>query len=192
MSNYVWNKVICSKDALLMYFIDYIPAGIDPLETPYISFNKLFDIKSLDEYREKIGIHIYYGFGFSWAEQETGVYEIKFCTRCEYPIGAIIAAIELNHDIEWYAVEECTRYVSRFYWDDAVKENVACIDDDDYYSWSWDNCEFEDGLEDCDNSVWYYIEKKKHIWNEWESMDNFQRYVDTPAYEVECPFLNCN
>ena len=131
MSNYVWNKVVCGQNTLDMYFIDAQPLGQKkPSEKSYISFNKLFGTQSLTEYREKIGVHISYGFGFSWTERDDGLYEIKFATRWEYPIQAIIRALELDHEAQWFAVEEACVYVSKFYWDKAVKEDVMFIDDD--------------------------------------------------------------
>ncbi len=45
MSNYVWNKVLCDKDTLDTYFIDYNPVGDrNLLSKPYITFNKLFEV----------------------------------------------------------------------------------------------------------------------------------------------------
>ena len=84
MANYVSNKVVCSKDFLDTYLFDFFPCGPDnPMSEPYISFNKLFGLRSLSEYQEKIGVHIYYGFDFSWAKRDDGRYEVKFCTRWE-------------------------------------------------------------------------------------------------------------
>ena len=43
MANYICNRVICRKEILDDYFIDYDPFGDNtPLDHPYISFNKLF------------------------------------------------------------------------------------------------------------------------------------------------------
>lgn len=115
MANYVSNKVVCSKDFLDTYLFDFFPCGPDnPMSEPYISFNKLFGLRSLSEYQEKIGVHIYYGFDFSWAKRDDGRYEVKFCTRWEYPIQAILKALELSHEVEWFAVEESCVFVSKF------------------------------------------------------------------------------
>lgn len=135
MSNYVWNKVICDKDILEKYFIDYNPFGDgNLLDKPYITFNKLFDIKTLDEYATKLGVHIYYGDGFSYKRLENNKYEILFCTKWKYPISAIKKVLTLSHNIEWYAVEENCIYVSKFYWNNGIKENVMVIDDE-YEKW---------------------------------------------------------
>ena len=130
MSNYVWHRVICRKEILDLYFIDTDPLGDGtPVEQPYISFNKLFGVKSLNEYSEKYGVHISYGYGCSWAIQPDGSCDIKFCTRWQYPIRAIIRALELSHDIVWFAVEENHIYASKFYWNNGVKEDVMFIED---------------------------------------------------------------
>ena len=42
MANYVWNKVICDKYTLNMYFIDYEPIEQGRvLDKSYITFNKM-------------------------------------------------------------------------------------------------------------------------------------------------------
>lgn len=188
MANYVWNRVVCSKSTLDTYFIDAAPLGQEaPLEEPYISFNKLFGVRSLTEYREKIGVHIYYGFSFSWTERDDGLYEIKFATRWEYPIQAIIKALELDHEIKWFAVEENCTYVSKFYWNNGVKEDVMPIDDEAYFEWREAHMDFEESLEYCDDSLWYYLQTVEECWKTWESTDGFERYRDKAAYEVYPP-----
>lgn len=65
MSNYVVNKIVCTEKILNEYFIDYYPIDEnEKLDEPYISFNKLFGVKSLNKYDEKYGESIYYGWGF--------------------------------------------------------------------------------------------------------------------------------
>ena len=55
MSNYVWHKVICRKEVLDQYFIGSDPFGDGRLmDHYYISFNKLFGVKSLNEYSEPV------------------------------------------------------------------------------------------------------------------------------------------
>jgi len=62
MSNYIWHRVTCQKKALNQFLIDTDPLGDGtPVEQPYISFNKLFGVKSLDEYSEKYGVHFIMG-----------------------------------------------------------------------------------------------------------------------------------
>lgn len=187
MSNYVWNKVLCDKDTLEKYFVDYNPFGNgNLLIEPYITFNKLFDVESLDEYSKKIGIHISYGYSFLYKIQDDGRYEIMFCTKWKYPIEAIKKAITLSHGVEWYAVEENCIYVSKFYWDNGVKEKVMLIEDG-YGKWLNDNMEFSDSLEDPDCDVWHYLQITKEEWQEWESNDNFKRYEDS-VYKICLPF----
>ena len=171
MANYVWNKVLCDKDTLERYFIDYKPFGEEEVfSEPYITFNKLFDIKSLMEYREKIGAHIYYGLGCSYKQIDDGRYEIMFCTEWEYPIEAIKKVIMLSCSTEWYAVEENYSYISKFYWDDEVKEKFMLIEDG-YDEWLDANREFSDSLEPPDCDVWYYLQIAKEEWHEWEGND---------------------
>lgn len=188
MSNYVWNRVVCSKSVLNTYFVDWFPFGRGEIrEKPYISFNKLFNIETLAEYEEKVGVHVYYGFGDSWTGQPDGTYEIKFATRWEYPIQAILRTLELAHDVEWFAVEENHAYVSKFYWDNGIKEAVMRLEDA-YYQWCSENEEFEEVLVNSDDMVWYYLQSVKENWKIWESDDNFERYRDKAAYRVICPF----
>lgn len=190
MANYVSNKVICSKDVLYKYFIDFNPFNDEvPLNEPYITFNKLFGVKSLNEYSEKYGVIIYYGFSFSYKERPDGLYEVKFCTRWKYPILAIIRLLELSHEVQWYAVEENCIYVSKFYWKNGVKEDVKKLElVKEYEDWREKNKDFEDTLEDWDDWVWYYLEDSKTNWINWESSDNFDRYLDKSVYNVNLPF----
>lgn len=165
MANYVMSKVICDKEILETYLIDWSP--IDPeeiLDEPYISFNKLFGVQSWGEYVDKIGTSIYYGFGFSWTKREDGRYEVKFATRWEYPIQAILRLLELSHEAQWFVVEENHIYVSKFYWDDGVKEDIMWIDYDDYDEWCCAHEDFEASLADSDDSLWYYLPTVKENW----------------------------
>ena len=181
MANFVWNKVICDKEFLDEYFVDYYPLGQGrKLEEPYISFNKLFGVKSLDEY-EEIGEHIYYGFDFDYTEISAGKIEVKFCTKTMYPIEAIKKAIEISHQIEWYAVEENFIYVSRFSWQDGVKEDVTDIAIG-YDQWLEDNMEFDISLEAYDCGLWNYLKTVKKRGQRWESDDGFNRYKVAAVY----------
>lgn len=183
MANYVWNKVICDKYTLDTYFIDYEPIEQGRvLDKSYITFNKMFGVKSLNEYYDKIGKHIYYGDGFSYKQVASDRYEIKFTTSWKYPIEAIKKIIELSNNTEWYAVEENYIYVSRFYWCDGVKESVMLIEDG--YG-EWINI-YEDSLvdiEDSDNGVWRYLEEVKTQFIDWDSNDGFERYKE-PVVDV--------
>ena len=187
MANYVWQKVICRKEVLDRYFIDPDPLGDGiQLEKPYITFNKLFGVKSLNEYSEKYGAEIYYGFGFSWEIQSDGLCVIKFCSRWDYPIKAIIQAITLEKDTVWYAVEENCIYVSKFYWSEAegVQEDVLFLEAD-FENWSEANEDFDVSLPDPDYGVWYYLETASKDWKTWKSADGFSRYQDYAVAVVE-------
>ena len=110
MSNYVANKIICKKKFYEKFFLDLNAFGDVELDdyiktTPYITFNKLYNVKSINEYRDKYGTYIYYGFGHSVKELNNDLVEIKFQTSKYYPICAIKKAIELDNSIVWYAVE---------------------------------------------------------------------------------------
>ncbi|MBJ8349120.1 hypothetical protein [Streptococcus zalophi] len=75
MANYVYQQIICSKDFLEKYLIDYFPiCKNEKMYPPYISFNKLVGVSNLNDYREKYGEYIYYGDSFSYKQQENGKY----------------------------------------------------------------------------------------------------------------------
>ena len=60
MANYVHNKIICTKEVLNKYFIDYYPFNDeDKLNKPYITFNNIFNVKSINEY----SLNIYFVYG---------------------------------------------------------------------------------------------------------------------------------
>lgn len=104
MANYVANMVICSKVFYEKYFLDTNPFGDENVseyikEHPYITFNKLYNVNSLNEYGDKYGVYIDYGYGHTIKELGKDLVEIKFQTRWDYPIYAIKKAIELDHDI---------------------------------------------------------------------------------------------
>ena len=184
MSNYVWNKVVCRKDILDQYFIDHDPFGNgSPVNSPYVSFNRLFSVKSLDAYSEKYGVRISYGEGFSWDERPDGLYEVKFCTRWEYPIRAIVRTLELAHDTLWYAFEENRIYVSCFYWADCVKEKILFIEDE-FWQWHFDNLDYDDSIEEPDDGVWHFLPTATGTWQNWESRDGFSRYLDKAAIDA--------
>ncbi len=192
MSNYVWNKVVCSKDTCEKYFLDYDPFGDGQLrEVPYITFNKLFGVKSLDAYDKSIGRTISYSWGTSYKETENSLYEIKFAIRWDYPIQAIKKAIELDNSLVWYAVEENVIYVSKFYWDNGIKEDVVFVEDE-YYEWSMKNAEFDNSIldrDEGDDGIWYFLPTATLKWRNWESKDGFKRYENVPAYDVRYPWL---
>lgn len=189
MANYVWHKLICNKATLDEYFIDYEPIEEgEVLDKPYITFNKMFGVKSISEYYEKVGEHIYYGDGFSYKELSKDRYEIKFTTMWKYPIEAVKKIIELANDTEWYAVEENYIYVSRFYWCDGVRESIVKIEEDNE-EWRENNADLFERIEICDNEMWYYLQTIDPEWTEWESDDGFGRY-DKPVVDIYELFEN--
>ena len=190
MANYVYNMIICPVDAFYRYFFDTDPFG-NGEQTLFMSFNKLFDVKNIREYMDKIGTPISYGYGGCLTWQSPNQCVLKFQTRSYYPIEAIIKSIELNHDIEWFATEENEIYVSKFYWKNwHVKENVLHIEDE-YNTWVMNNAEFDYALfeeNEADCSVWYFLRYCKKEWHEWQSEDGFSRYRNFSAFEVRYPF----
>lgn len=187
MSNYVWNKVICRRDVLEQYFIDPDPFGDGQLvDPPYISFNRLFGVKSLKEYSESYGIYISYGNDFLWEERPDGLVDIKFTTRWQYPIRAILKVLELTHDTVWCAVEENHSYASKFLWQDGPKEFICALGDA-YFDWDDAHPEFLQSLPDADDSAWYFLQEAEPAWQSWPSEDQFKRYLDVAAVHVQVP-----
>lgn len=55
MANYVYQKVVCSKEFLERYLIDEYPLGSDKkISPPYISFNKLFGMTDIADYGKNL------------------------------------------------------------------------------------------------------------------------------------------
>ncbi|KXT77148.1 hypothetical protein STRDD11_02701 [Streptococcus sp. DD11] len=180
MANYVYQQVICSKDFLEKYFLDFYPIQKEErMDPPYISFNRLMGVVDLEEYYEKYGQYIYYGYGFSYKEQADGRYLVKFATRHDYPIAAIRQAVNLEHTIEWYAIEECCIYISKFYWNDGVKELIQVVGNlSTFVDWVEENYEFDEGLSDEDHIFWYYLQEHGGAWPwlAWSDELNLPRY----------------
>lgn len=190
MSNYVWNKVICDKETLEKYFIDNNPFGDEIIEKPYITFNKIFGMGSLQDYREKVGKTIDYGYGFSYYPIDSDNYAILFCTRWNYPIQAIKKLLQLSNKTEWYLVEENYVYISKFCWENGVKEKVMWIRDG-YDDWFISNEELYLDIKDPDSDVWYYLQAADETWLDWESNDQFKRYEEAAhnaLHEDKSPF----
>lgn len=182
MSNFVSNKIICSKEFLENYFIDFYPFGKNEhkLKKPYITFNKLFGVQSLNEYNKKYGQCVYYGYSFNYKDIGDNLVEIKFQTRCLYPICAIKKAIELDHNIIWYALEENIIYISKFEWaKEKVIEKTLYIETDNFNNW-YDlnvlNGNNYDDLESYDDDVWYFNDYSEDEWKIWETDDLIKRY----------------
>ena len=73
-----------------------------------------------------------------------------FQTKACYPICAIIKAIELDHSIIWYALEDNAIY----------------------------KIKFENDIDDSDDSVWYYGYESRKDWMTWKCDDLIKRYKD--------------
>ena len=85
MSNFVSNKVICEKTFFDKYFLDFDSLGTESYESckeqVYISFNKLFGVKDVNEYFEKYGAHVWYSLFYSVTKIDDELVEVKFYTR---------------------------------------------------------------------------------------------------------------
>ena len=82
MANYVSNMVVCSKAFYEKYFFDTNPFGDENVSEyikkhPYITFNKLYGVNSLNEYEDKYGVYIYYGYGHTIKDIGNNLVEIK-------------------------------------------------------------------------------------------------------------------
>lgn len=187
MANYVVNKIVCTEEILNEYLIDYYPIDQNKkLEEPYISFNKLLGVKSLNEYAQKYGEYIYYGWSFSYEKNEEGLIEINFLTKRLYPIYAIVKSIEMFKDkLIWYACEENKIYLSKFFWDgENVQENTLYLENTEYDNWIGDNQDYIGKIEYPDDEIWHYDYKNRKDWKIWRSDNLIKRYFDHyPAKE---------
>ncbi|HEM3636316.1 TPA: hypothetical protein U1C44_001812 [Streptococcus suis] len=175
MANYVYQQVVCSQEFFETYFLYYYPIDENRIEPPYISFNKLVNAKDIGVYRERFGEYIYYGYSFTYKRRSDGLMVLTFATQRAYSIAVIRAAIQLDHSLEWYAIEENCIYVSRFYWNNGVKEAI-CLLGDDFGKWAWDRYEFEESLADSDHIVWYFLLENDVKWLGWSSGLGLPRY----------------
>ena len=147
-------------------------------EKSYITFNKLYKVKSLNEYMEKYGEYIYYGYGYNVKQLDNDLVEIKFQTKWSYPICAIVKAIELNHSIIWYAIEENIIYYSKFSWkDNKVIEETLYIENDKCFE-AWYGQNIFNNLKCYDDSLWYYNYENNPNWKRWDTDDLVKRYKD--------------
>ena len=186
MSNYVSNKVICTKPFFDKYFLDPYSLGEKSYdyckEHKYISFNKLFGLKDISDYMENYGRTIDYGYWYCIKEIDKEHIELMFQTRWDYPIYAIKKAIELDHSIIWYAVEENIIYISKFMWDNnKVIEKVLDLGTNDFGDWYDKNIyngNTYDEIDDADDAIWYYDYNKRKDWIVWECDDLIKRYID--------------
>lgn len=180
MANYVYNRIICSKETMYKYFIDYNPFN-DKKEKfkihPYITFNKLYNVKDLNEYYIKYGTNIYYGYGFAYREIENNVYEIKFVTLKYYPIMAIIKLFEMDCTAIWYAVEENRIYVSKFFWEEnELKEGILYLETEEFYNFQEKTNKIK--YSDYDIEVWQYTTMSKRDWKIEKTHNLKERYFN--------------
>ena len=131
MSNYVWSKIICSQEVFDKIVMD---SPTNPSHS-IISFHKILDVDYDD--REARNVLV--------VKNADDTYELKYCQRWFYPITCITRLIETFHDVIWYLVEENHIYVSKFYWDNGVKEDIMDIEYQ-YYDWLDENPIFGDAL----------------------------------------------
>lgn len=190
MANYVWHRVICTEEILNQYFLDPVPF-VDGIQQnpPYITFRKLFGYKSAKEYWHSDHILVYNGFGFSWQLIEKNRVEVKFCTKWQYPIHAILKAFELcREELQWFACEENHVYVSRFTWSEqSVKEHFILLPDS---YWGWDEKieqESNGKLPDWDDPVWSYLPQSGLNWHLWTEGDIFSRYNNQAVCKITPP-----
>ena len=184
MSYSVYNKVICSENFLKNYLIDPYPLGKDEkVSSEYLSFNRICGAKDIDEYSDKYGAYMYYGRGHSYKRLEDGNFEVLFATYDWYPICAIVKAIEIDHNVIWYAVGEEIIYMSKFSWDGKkVIEMTYDLESDDYCEWEDANWDQLKDLDDCDCIAWHYDTEKYDMWVCWDSDDLIERYkYDNPT-----------
>lgn len=192
MSNYVYNKIICTKEVLEKYLLDYYPISKEErVKSAYITFNKLFNVNGLNEYSYKeYGADPEPSHEFIYKEISENCYEVKFCTKWYYPIKAIIRLLETCKDaVEWYAVEENKIYISKFTWNNnKIKEEVFELDEafDEYTINYMDYTDETEDYETPDNMVWYFNFNENGKWIEWKynSIEELiERYFENRAYE---------
>lgn len=181
MANYVANMVICSKVSYEKYFLDTNPFGDENVsgyikQHPYITFNKLYGVNKLNEYGDKYGVYIDYGYGHTIKDIGDNLVVIKFQTRWDYPIYAIKKAIELDHNVVWYVCEEGTSILSKFLWKDNVVAEEEAVLDDDFYDWYENNEDKCEELEDADDLLWYYDYEGQLNWKKCENDDLIIKY----------------
>ena len=185
MANYVSNKVICTKAFFDKYFLDPNSLGKENYDhckkEKYISFNKLFGVKDVHEYYDNYGANVYYGFWYCIKEIDNEHIELMFQTKSCYPICAIIKAIELDHSIIWYALEDNAIYISKFVWENGkVIEKVLNLENNDFDAW-YDKNIYNGNTYDINkayDSFWYYDYKSRKDWMTWECNDLIKRYKD--------------
>lgn len=190
MANYVYNRVICTKDFFEKYFLDDNPFGESPDQKiawpkDYITFNKLFQCHSIEEYRTLTNCTtIDYGSGTSFHEIGTGRYEVLFDTRWYYPIKAIVKACELARgNLVWYAIEENEIYFSKFFWQDnqVMEETIFIENDEDFEDFRddlWDDLSELPEFVYPDFWIWGYQPETKTGWTIWPSDDLSKRYLN--------------
>lgn len=188
MANYVYHRVICDGNTLQRWLLDDAPFG-EKWKKQSLSFNRLFNLSTVEEYTEKVGLAISYGLSTSVVKTGDDQYVLKFVTRWAYPIEAIKKLLEVSHETVWQAIEENCVFLSCFYWHDGVREKVKYYYDNANL-WE-DEREHEDPgywdrFEDPDYWIWEYVDISREPWVEWPDEDGFHRY-DKAIIDVVLP-----
>lgn len=189
MANYVANKIVCSQAFYDNYLFDANPFGEETPDEyvrthPYITFNRLYGVNSIGEYSEQYGTYVAYSHGYTVEDYTEDEVIVKFMTRWHYPIHAIVKAIEIDHTVEWFCVEENSIYLSKFYWKNGKTVEATLYIEDEYYD-RWEKLTEEqlDMYRDCDDLVWYMDWGASHNWMVWETDDLIERYCNQMPWD---------
>lgn len=135
-----------------------------------------------NDYERQFGAQIYYGAGFEYNRLKDDIYEVKFITMRYYPIMAITELLKLcQNKVVWYAFEESSDYISKFYWSEEIKEEILYINN------SKDFEEFLDLTEECDSEfwIWNYKPENKDEWKISSSNNLIEKYFNRfPTGEI--------
>lgn len=165
MSNFVSNRIICSKEVYQKYLEDHYSFG-KYTSRPYISFRKILNDDLLRECDE----HPYTAFGKEIIESN-GMIDLRFQTRSNFPIRSIAELLAMEHQVIWYVAEDNRLFVTRFTFNDGIAEEIRLLDSEsdfeeymDLYCGS-DGCEdLSESLSEADDIVWHFQPEKKKGW----------------------------
>ena len=79
-----------------------------------------------------------------------------------------------KNKVVWYAFEESSDYISKFYWNEKIKEEILCINS------RKDVEEFLDLTEESDSEfwIWDYKPEKKDEWKISDSNNLIEKYFN--------------
>ena len=192
MANYTYNKIVCSEVFFNNYLMDDDPFGDKAVNdsragwvtSSLITFNKLFDSESIDDYLDKTQCtSIDYSAEIKICSLENGMVEVYFETRWYYPIKAIIKSLNIEKEkLVWYVVEENEIYVSKFYWSAGkVNEDTLYIENvDEYVEWYipyWAEIDEFSDPSCTDYWIFDYRPETRTGWINWPSSDIISRYL---------------